>query len=369
MSKENASQTLIPTHLGEAASSQLTEWFERNRRALPWRESGDPWHIWLSEVMLQQTRVEQGLPYFQRFVEHFPTVQDFAAAELDDVLRLWEGLGYYSRCRNLHKAARLVVEERDGQLPVNYEEWLALPGVGPYTAAAISSIAHHEPKAVVDGNVIRVLTRLHAFDDPVDTGAAKKQIQAWADQFLDVQRPGMHNEAVMELGALVCTPANPDCDTCPVSAHCRGAQQQRPTDFPVKRKKKPAPHYDIAVGIVRDRESRIYIQQRDTEAMLGGLWEFPGGKVEDGESPEDACRREVLEETGMDVLVAAPITTIKHAYSHFRITMHAFECTLLSEMPANPDQPHAWIARESFADYAFPRANRRLLDLLSEEPG
>ena len=317
--------------------------------------------------MLQQTRVEQGLPYFERFAERFPTVKEFAAADLDDVLRLWEGLGYYSRCRNLHRAARLIVNEHDGELPSSYEGWLALPGVGPYTAAAVSSIALSEARAVVDGNVIRVLTRLHAFDLPVDTSAAKRQIQFWADQYLDSERPGRHNEAVMELGALVCLPSNPVCQTCPLQADCRAAEQDRQTDFPVKKKKKPVPHYDIAVGIVRDEKSRIYIQQRDTDSMLGGLWEFPGGKVEPGESPEQACQREILEETGMQIRVAAPITTIKHAYSHFRITMHAFECVLLSEKKSPNEQPSEWIARESFADYAFPRANRRLLDLLAEE--
>ncbi len=368
MSTKSRSHTLIDTHLGTAASSRLASWFARNRRPLPWRESKDPWHIWLSEVMLQQTRVEQGLPYFERFVERFPSVKDFAAADLDEVLRLWEGLGYYSRCRNLHKAARLIVEDHDGELPSSFDGWLALPGVGPYTAAAVSSIALGEAKAVVDGNVIRVLTRLHAFDAPVDTSAAKRQIQTWADQFLDVDLPGMHNEAVMELGALVCQPTNPDCQACPLNADCRANQQERPTDFPVKKKKKAVPHYDIAVGIVRDQASRIYIQQRDTDSMLGGLWEFPGGKVEPGESPQEACLREVLEETGMEVQVTEPITTIKHAYSHFRITMHAFECVLLSENASSSNQPNLWIARESFADYAFPRANRRLLDLLAKEP-
>lgn len=369
MSQNSEADRPEGSHLGATHRKQLGDWFDRNRRDLPWREGSNPWHIWLSEVILQQTRVDQGLPYFLRFVEQYPTVRDLANAELDDVLRLWEGLGYYSRGRNLHKAARHVMEHRDGKLPTSFEEWLALPGVGPYTASAISSIAHGEAKAVVDGNVIRVLTRLHAFEEAVGTSAAKRQIQTWADDFLDVAHPGRHNEAVMELGALMCLPSTPRCDECPVQSGCEAYRLDRQTDFPVKKKKKPVPHYDIAVGVVRDRDARIFIQQREAESMLGGLWEFPGGKVEEGETAEDACRREVAEETGMDVEVVGPITTIKHAYSHFRITMHAFDCALLSAKSAGDNQPYAWIAREEFAEYAFPRANRKLLDLLAKEPG
>lgn len=317
--------------------------------------------------MLQQTRVDQGLPYFERFVERFPTVRDMAAADLDEVLRLWEGLGYYSRGRNLHKAAQLVVSERDGILPASYKEWLTLPGVGPYTASAIASIAYDQPHAVVDGNVIRVMTRLHAYDGVVSETSVRRQIEAWAQDFLDEDRPGQHNEAVMELGALVCLPRNPDCGSCPLSPDCLAYAAGSPEHFPVKKPKQPVPHLDIAIGIVRDQASRIYIQQRDTDAMLGGLWEFPGGKVEEGETPAEACRREVQEETGMVVEPLDCIATIKHAYSHFRITLHAFECAVESTSEVTASAPHAWIAKESFGDYAFPRANRKLLDMLARE--
>ncbi len=348
--------------------SALADWFGHHRRDLPWRQSKDPWHIWLSEVILQQTRVDQGLPYFERFVERFPTVADMAAAELDDVLRLWEGLGYYSRGRNLYRASRYVIEERAGKMPTTFSEWLEMPGIGPYTAAAISSIAQGLPHAVVDGNVIRVLARLHGFSEPVDSNASKKTLQTWADAFLNRDSPGDHNEAMMELGALVCAPRAPKCDSCPLSDTCIAFREGRQESLPVKRKKKPVPHYDIAVGIIRNEDAQLYIQQRDTDAMLGGLWEFPGGKVEHGESPAEACRREVMEETGLDVIPVEQIATIKHAYSHFRITMHAFECALNGTGKSSSSQPHAWIAREEFGDYAFPRANRRLLELLSQEP-
>lgn len=363
---QTASQT-APTHLTDASRARLARWFDANRRHLPWREHPDPWHIWLSEVILQQTRVDQGLPYFQRFVTHFPTVHAMAKAHLDEVLRLWEGLGYYSRCRNLHKAARIVVSELNGVLPQTYDQWLALPGIGPYTASAISSIAFGQPHAVVDGNVIRVLTRLHAFGSIVSESSSRRQIDAWAQSFLDTAQPGRHNEAVMELGALVCLPRQPACEICPLQESCLAHEAGTQERFPVKKTKQPVPHYDIAIGVVRDASSRIFIQQRDADAMLGGLWEFPGGKVEEGETPAEACRREVQEETGMEVEPLTCIATIKHAYSHFRITLHAFECATVSTSDLNVSAPHAWIARESFGDYAFPRANRKLLDILSEQ--
>ncbi len=345
----------------------LAAWFIENRRSLPWRENPEPYSIWLSEVILQQTRVEQGLPYFFRFLERFPTVEDLAGASEDDVLRLWEGLGYYSRGRNLHRAAQFVMEERAGKLPDTYEDWLALPGVGPYTAAAISSIAFGEKQAVLDGNVIRVLSRLLALDEVHTTSSARRKLMMAAEALLDHDNPGRHNEAMMELGALVCSPTSPSCPQCPFREGCRASKRGQMTDFPVRKPKKAVPHHDIAVAIIRDSQERIFIQQRDRNAMLGGLWEFPGGKVEAGESAKDACIREVREEIGLDVLPIRKLAEIDHAYSHFRITLHAFECLPTSQQEPETDSPTTWIAREAFSDYAFPRANRRLLDLLGQD--
>jgi A/G-specific adenine glycosylase len=344
---------------------RLAAWFTANRRDLPWREDRNPWYVWLSEVILQQTRVEQGLPYFRAFVARFPTVRDLAEADLDEVLRLWEGLGYYSRCRNLHRAAREVMTRFNGDLPATHEDWLSLPGVGPYTAAAVTSLAYGLPHAVLDGNVIRVLSRLAMVEHPTHSAAARRAFTELADAFLDRDHPGQHNEALMELGALVCTPRKPQCGTCPLQPGCAAAAAQRMEDFPVKKKGAPIPHHHIAVGIIRDAKGRIYIQQREQDAMLGGLWEFPGGKVEPGELAEAACRREVLEETGMLVQPMDKIAAIDHAYSHFRITLHAFDCALSGEPVSSTQAPHAWVTREEFSDYAFPRANRRILDLLS----
>jgi len=344
--------------------SRLSTWCDSSQRDLPWRESKEPYHVWLSEVILQQTRVEQGLPYFSKILARFPDIETLAAADIDDLLLMWEGLGYYSRARNLHQAARLIVHERGGSLPDSYESWLELPGVGPYTAAAISSIAHSEAKAVVDGNVIRVLTRLVALETDVGTARGKKEIADLADILLDHTNPGNHNEALMELGALVCTPRQPNCHSCPIQYKCHALAMDRVHDFPHKKPKKKVPHYDISVGIIHDDQDRIFIQRRAEDSMLGGLWEFPGGKKETGESIEETCVREVREEIGVEVTINSHFATINHAYSHFKISLHAFECQIRGDALPNSALPTAWVAHEHLADYAFPRANRRLLDLL-----
>ena len=266
----------------QALRHQMGTWFSRNQRALPWRTDRQPWHVWLSEVILQQTRVEQGLPYFTAFVGRFPSVKDLAEADLDEVLRLWEGLGYYSRCRNLHRAARQVMDRFDGSLPRTYEDWLSLPGVGPYTAAAVSSMAFSLPHPVLDGNVIRVLTRLAGIEEPVHTAAARRALQQLAMEFLDPEDPGRHNEALMELGALVCTPRRPECASCPLQIGCEAAASGRQEDFPVKKKARPIPHHDIAVGIIQD----AFTSSSGTlEPCSEACGNFPGGRSNPGSRP------------------------------------------------------------------------------------
>jgi A/G-specific adenine glycosylase len=346
----------------------LLAWFERVRRPMPWRETDDPYRIWISEVMLQQTRVDQAWPYYERFTDAFPTVEALAAAELDEVLRLWEGLGYYSRARNLHRAAQRIVDEYEGRVPDTEAEIRTLPGVGPYTAAAVLSIAYGRPLAVLDGNVIRVLTRVFAIEDDVTSSRTRRRLQTLADALLAPDRPAAFNEAMMELGATVCTPKAPACPGCPLQPGCRAFAEGAPERFPVAKKKKPVPHHDIAVGVITDAEGRVLIAQRPEDAMLGGLWEFPGGKVEAGESFADACRREIGEEIGVEVEVGAPIARIDHAYSHFKITLHAFHCRLLEGTPQHhAAQPLRWVAVEDLGDFAFPRANRRLIEALVEQ--
>lgn len=353
----------------EAFRRALAAWYERVKRPLPWRETSDPWLIWMSEVLLQQTRVEQGTPYYESFATAYPTVQALARADIDEVLRLWEGLGYYARARNFHRAAQYVVRERGGHLPRSRADWEALPGVGPYTAAAISSLAFGQAEAVLDGNVIRVVSRLFRIHTDVTRSETRRQLIGLATELLDAKEPGRHNEAMMELGATICLPRTPLCRECPVLSWCDAAAAGDPERFPVKKKKAPIPHYTIVVGLLKDASGRYFVQRRPESAMLGGLWEFPGGKCKEGEQLDDALAREFEEETGARVRVGAKICLVKHAYSHFRITLHAFECTLApGSAPPRTPLPSQWAGADALSELAFPRANRRIIEALTSFP-
>jgi A/G-specific adenine glycosylase len=338
---------------------------------MPWRGAADPYRIWIAEVMLQQTRVEQATPYFQRFVEAFPTVEALANAERDAVLMRWEGLGYYARARHLHEAARIVVSEHGGAVPESWDAIRALPGVGPYTAAAVLSIAYGKAHAVLDGNVMRLLTRVFAIADDATKGKTRRRLRALAGELLAEAHasgtaPGAFNQAMMELGATVCTPSSPRCPTCPVQRACAAYHEGAPEAYPKKKKKPPVPHYDVAVGLLEDDAGRLFIQRRPDKGLLGGLWEFPGGKRKDGETLDDACRRELREEIGAAVEVGRLFHRLDHAYSHFKITLHAFHCRLpegAAPVPAE-GQPTRWVAPDELDEYAFPRANRRLIEEL-----
>jgi A/G-specific adenine glycosylase len=312
--------------------------------------------------MLQQTRVDQATPYYERFLERFPTVHDLAGASQDDVLHAWEGLGYYSRARNLHKAAQHIVAEPTVGFPSTESDFRALPGVGPYTTAAVLSIAFDVPLAVLDGNVARVLTRVFAIDQDVKAGKTRKYLQTLADELLNPACPGDYNQAVMELGATVCTPQSPACPKCPLQSGCMAYAGGNPTDYPKTTPKKPIPHYNIAVGLVFDDQDRLLINKRPDDVLLGGLWEFPGGKQEPGESLEETCQRELEEELGIEVTVGALFDRVDHAYSHFKITMHAFICRIRSGTPSTRNgMPLVWVPLDRLGQYAFPRANRRIL--------
>lgn len=255
-------------------SKKLKKWYDTHKRNLPWRETNDPYTIWISEVILQQTRVDQGLDYFYRFTSRFPDVQSLAAANEETVLKLWQGLGYYSRARNLHTAAKQVIEQFCAKFPDNYTDLLKLKGVGEYTAAAVASIAFGEAHAVVDGNVYRVLSRLFAIDAPIDTSEGKKKIAHLANEVLDFENPGLHNQAMMEFGALHCTPNTPNCTGCPLQEQCMAFAMQRTNDFPVKKRKtKVRNRYFHYFHIVEN--GHTYIHKRDKQDVWKNLYEFP----------------------------------------------------------------------------------------------
>ena len=352
-------------------ADQLLNWYRENGADLPWRRQPTPYQVWLSEVMLQQTQVETVIPYFMRFVRAFPTIEALAAAPLDDVLKLWEGLGYYSRARNLHRAARIVVNERAGAMPSTVEELLKLPGIGRYTAGAIASIAFGRAAAVVDGNVIRVFTRLLDMRDDINQAATQETLWRLSDEWLPAQDAGEYNQALMELGQRVCRSKQPLCSACPIQAHCRACSAGTQNNLPRRAKRKPTPHYDVTAGLIRGADDRLLIAQRPLDGLLGGLWEFPGGKLEKGERLVDCLKRELREELAIDVAVGERFAVVEHAFTHFKITLHAFDCRYLGALPpyAEPQalgvRDWAWVTEAQLDEYSFGKADRVVIAELS----
>lgn len=346
--------------------SSLIQWYSKHQRKLPWRKSDDPYRIWVSEVMLQQTQVNTVIPYYETFTEKFPAIEDLAKSDLEKVLKAWEGLGYYARARNLHKASKVVIKDFNGKISDEWETFKRLPGVGEYIASAVLSIAFNKPYAVVDGNVKRVLSRLFSIDQPVNKASSDKLFKTNATCLLDRTQPGTFNQAMMELGAIVCKPGNPQCDICPIQPFCQAYQKDKVDEYPKRIQRKPVPVYHIATGIIR-KNGKMLVTRRKPEGLLGGLWEFPGGKLKKKESPEKACIREILEETGLIVEIDSHLTSIKHAYSHFKIRMDVFYCRYVSgKVNLNGPDTFRWIKLEDINNYAFPKANLKFIPLITE---
>jgi len=345
----------------------LVDWYLANLRELPWRIASDPYPVWVSEVMLQQTQVATVLPYYHEFLKRFPNLQKLARANLQEVLKAWEGLGYYARARNLHKAAKVVINQHQGHIPRSWQDLRQLPGVGDYIAAAVLSIAFNQPYAVVDGNVKRVLSRLFVMKEPVNQSPSKKIFQQAAADLLDTQKPGTFNQALMELGAIVCKPRNPLCRACPVQTWCMAYQNDRISEFPRKIKRQATPQYPVAVGVVF-KDDRVLITRRKAEGLLGGLWEFPGGKIEKNEKAEAACIREIKEEVNLAVKVDEHLCRVKHAYTHFKIKMEVFCCSYISgRVKLNGPVDHRWIRLNQLEDYPLPKANHKFLAKLRQK--
>jgi A/G-specific adenine glycosylase len=347
-----------------AIRRNLLRWYRANARDLPWRRTGDPYAVWLSEILLQQTRVDQGLPYYERFLKRFPTVQTLARADEHAVLKAWEGLGYYSRARNLHKAARLVVNDANGVFPVKAEDWQALPGIGRYTAGAIASIVYGESVPVLDGNVIRVLTRLFDIDDCSDVPSVREKLWALAGELVPDSDPGDFNQAMMELGASVCSPRNPSCSDCPLGKSCLSLRAGTQLARPVRKAKKAVPHKEMVLGAMV-KQGRILIAKRPSQGLLGGLWELPGGEVDPGESHAKALRRILKHSIGVRVKVGGLVASVDHAYSHFRVTLNVYQCELISgDVSASEHDELKWMTRTRLEEFAFPKAHHKFLHLL-----
>lgn len=346
---------------------RLLEWYRHNRRDLPWRGEFSPYRIWVSEVMLQQTQVSTVIPYYRRFLEKFVDVEGLAAAPLEEVLKTWEGLGYYARARNLHRAAIEIVEKYEGQLPQTCAELRKLPGFGDYTAGAVASIAFGEAVPAIDGNVKRVLARLFALEGDIRRGATARQLEEIAAALVDPDVPGDWTQAMMELGATVCLPKSPRCLLCPVNELCEGHLRGIEQELPVKPIKKALPHYDVTAAVIR-QDGKVLIAQRPLEGMLGGLWEFPGGKQEAGETLAECLQREVKEELGLEIEVGQPIVTIKHSYTHFKITLHAFYCQLLNGRPQSLGVADwRWVTLNELDTFPFPRTDLKIIEALKKQ--
>ena len=314
-------------------TERLLNWFADHARDLSWRRERTPYRVWLAEVMLQQTRAGTVGPYYERFLARFPTLEALAAAPLEDVLRVWEGLGYYARARNLHDTARQIVKERGGRLPETARELRRLPGVGEYIANAVASIAFGHPVAAVDGNVRRVLARLFAVAGDPLRPPARQRLDELAASLLPPDRAGLFNEALMELGAAVCRPRRPRCDDCPLAGDCQAHRAGQEEAFPTRAPRRVVPHHQVAAGILRDADGRVLVACRAADDFLGGLWEFPGGGQEEGESLQECLARELREELGIEVEIGPELLVMEHAYTHFRITLHVFECRLRGGTP------------------------------------
>jgi A/G-specific adenine glycosylase len=348
----------------------LLAWYSENCRDLPWRRSPTPYRVWVSEVMLQQTQVATAIPYFERFLARFPDVHALAAAHDTDVIKAWEGLGYYARARNLHRAAREIVDRHGGVIPDDPVEFRGLPGVGEYICAAVQSIAFGRAMAVVDGNVKRVLARVFAIDSPVNRTSTHRELGERASQLLDHGDPSSFNQAVMELGALVCRPTSPACEQCPIALYCEARHSGAVERYPVKERRRPIPTHRVAVGVV-EADGKMLITRRPSSGLLGGLWEFPGGKIQDGERPEEAVAREIREEVGLEVEVTEFVGRVRHAYSHFKVELDVYRCRPSGGTDVVLDGPtdYRWIIHEEADEYAFPKANRKFIPMLKERRG
>lgn len=350
----------------------LLTWYDQVGTELPWRGTADPYHVWLSEIMLQQTQIDTVKPYYARFLVEYPTVEALAAAPLDDILKQWEGLGYYSRVRNLHRAAKQVVAEYQGVFPQDVEVLQTLPGIGRYTAGAISSIAFSVRAPVLDGNVIRVLTRIQDITEDVSLTATQARLWQKAEALLPRERSGDYNQAIMDLGRMICQPRKPLCEKCPVQTHCQAFAKGTQLERPVKPTRRATPHYDVTAGIIWNSQGELLIAQRPLDGLLGGLWEFPGGKQEPGESLTECLRRELREELDIEVEIGPLFAVVRHAFTHFKITLHAFACRWVGadrDPQAIGVRAWVWVSPQRLGEFSFGKADRLVIQELWRRGG
>jgi len=352
----------------KAFSTRLLAWYAVHQRRLPWRGARDPYRIWVSEIMLQQTQVDTVIPYYRRWCKRFPTIRALAAAPQEAVLRLWEGLGYYARARNLHRAAQQIVHEHAGRIPRTGAELRLLPGIGRYTAAAIASIAFGVDAAVLDGNVKRVLARVFDFREDIKSARGEKKLWALAESLVPAGQAGDYNQAIMDLGATICTPLAPNCRACPVRTLCTAYKLGVQLERPVTRKRSPIPSKVLAAGVIR-KNGRVLIRQRSANGLLGGLWSFPSGPPKNRQDLAGALSRAINEELGMKIDVGRQVQTIMHTFSHFQLMLHVFDCRWQSGRlrSASGATRCKWVRVSELSDYPMGRPDRQIARWLQHE--
>jgi len=367
-------------------ASKLLAWYQTNKRTPPWRDHPDPYAVWVSEIMLQQTRVETVIPYFEKWMRLFPDVRSLASASEQDVLNAWEGLGYYSRARNLHQAAKIVAEQYNGELPRDLDELRKLPGIGRYTLGAIASMAFGMDVSALDGNIKRVYARIFDMTEPVDSPAGEKLLWQLADKNLPKGHAGDYNQALMDLGSMICVPKNPRCLICPVMRLCKARQNGTQNERPVLSPKKDVPHYVHAAGVIVRRtlalhviclanhagvdnppHEEVLLAQRPSQGLLGGMWEFPNGRV-NGDPVQELSN---ALKTGYQLRVRMKrgsqgreaLGTVQHGYSHFSVTVHVFRCELLS-IPKETNLK--WVSLNKLQEYPMGKIDRQIAGMLTK---
>ncbi|HIE42675.1 MAG TPA: A/G-specific adenine glycosylase [Nitrospinaceae bacterium] len=342
----------------------LLNWYEEEKREMPWRNNLDPYRILVSEFMLQQTQVKTVIPYFERWIKSFPTLRKLAQARESIVLKHWEGLGYYSRARNLRKAAQLILQNHSGKVPQSMDEIMKLPGVGRYTAGAVLSIAFGQKVPVLDGNVKRVLSRLFLLKENGSTQQSENILWQTMENLLPEIGTGNFNQAFMELGATVCLPKNPLCLLCPLKHNCKAQKSGQQNLYPPRKQSTPSTKIIVSAGVIILR-NKVYIQKRKLGGLMGGLWEFPGGKLESEESPEQCLQREIKEELGIAIKIDEKLMTVKHSYTRFHVTLHVFMCKIQSgKVSPTQCEDFEWVKIAELDTYPFPAANVKIIKSL-----
>jgi A/G-specific adenine glycosylase len=349
----------------EKIQTKLLRWFEKNKRDLPWRRTRDPYAIWVSEIMLQQTQVATVIPYYQKFLKSFPTIHHLAKSDLSKVLKVWEGLGYYSRARNLHRSSQMVLNHFQRKIPDTLEDLLSLPGIGRSTAGAILSFAFHKEAPILDGNAKRVLSRIFAVSSNPMRGKTEGLLWKISESLIPRGFSNPFNQALMDLGATVCTPKEPDCDRCPVHHFCKGRVLGEPGRYPGKKLKRTIPHFE-SVSAVINKDGKVLLNERPATGLLGGLWEFPNWRMEEKQGPRLGVRlrNTVKKEMGLNVNVNESIGPFHQTYSHFKLTLHIFRCQHLDGKGTGK-----WVPIRNLRLLPMSRIHRRIAEIINREMG